>query len=244
MDYRLTDPFFDPPGIDESIYSERSIRLPRTWWCYEPIPDSPDVGPTPAQAAGHVTFGCLNNFSKVSRLTMEMWARIMNAVPGSRLLLHAFAGSPRQLAIDVFRKHGIDAGRLEFAGRIPFRDYAQQYNRIDIALDPYPFAGGTTSCDALWMGVPLVTLAGPTAVSRAGASLLSNVELTELIARSPDEYVQLATDLARDLPKLTSLRGSLRERMRTSPLMDAPQFARDMEAAYRQMWQDYCARAI
>ena len=240
MDYRLTDPFLDPPGQPQPYYSEESVWLPETYWCYRPLLDVPPAGPLPARAAGHVTFGCLNNFCKVTPSTLAAWRDLLGAVPGSRLLLHAHAGSHRERVRAFFAEGGVDSGRVEFVGLVPLPEYLALYDRIDVGLDPFPYAGGTTTCDALWRGVPVISLAGQTAVARAGLSILSNAGLPELVARTPEEYVRLATDLARDLPRLVSLRSGLRGRLERSPLTDAPRFARNVEGALRGMWRRWC----
>lgn len=239
MDYRLTDAYLDPPGIDEACYSEKSVRLPRTFWCYAPPEKAPDAGSLPALGAGHVTFGSLNNFCKINRQVLEVWCRILREVPASELLLHAPEGRHRDDARQVVQDHGVDPARVQFISRMSPARYFAQYQQIDVALDPFPFPGGTTTCDALWMGVPVITLPGQTAVSRAGLSILSNVGLPELVAESVEDYVRLATDLARDGSRLQLLRSGLRQKMLSSPLMDAPQFARDIEAAYRGMWRTW-----
>jgi len=240
IDYRITDPHLDPPGSSDEYYTERSIRLPHSYWCYQPPIESLEMTPLPAAAKGFLTFGCLNNFCKISAATLQTWCRILTAVPNSRLVLHAFPGSHRDTVRQKLSDSGIDPNRLSFKGELPLPQYMQQYHNLDIGLDPFPYVGGTTTCDALWMGVPVVTLRGQTAISRGGASILTNIGIPELIAESPEQYVQIATNLAADLPRLTHLRGNLRGKMRTSPLMDAPRFARDMEAAYRKMWQGWC----
>jgi predicted O-linked N-acetylglucosamine transferase (SPINDLY family) len=242
VDYRLSDPYLDPEGEDLSVYSEQTVRLPRTYWCYEPGGATPEVGELSARKAGHITFGSMNNFAKVSREALELWGRIMAEIRGSRLVLCCAAGSLRQRVIEIFERAGIGRERIECVARQPWRQYIESYQGIDIGLDSFPFNGGITTCDSLWMGVPVITLAGRTAVGRAGASLLSNVGLAELIARSPQEYVELAKALATDLGALERMRTTLRQRMRASPLMNAPQFARDVEAAYRQMWRSWCQR--
>jgi protein O-GlcNAc transferase len=239
MDYRLSDPFLDPPGMDQSAYSEQTIRLPQTYWCYQPV-HTPPIAPLPALGAGHITFGCLNSFRKVNEPVLEIWTRLLRAVPQARLLLHAAEGTHRQRTADLLLKLGIDPRRLRFVGKVPLPEYVQLYGQIDIALDPFPYGGGTTTCDALWMSVPVISLRGNTAVGRAGLSLLSNIGLPELVAQTPEEYVRIAADLANDLPRLRALRSSLRTRMEQSPLMDAPRFARDVEAAYRTMWRQWC----
>ncbi|MGD0464719.1 MAG: tetratricopeptide repeat protein [Tepidisphaeraceae bacterium] len=239
IDYRLTDPYLDPPGQGDENYCEKSIRLPKTYWCYEPCASPPQSAP-PAIAAGHLTFACLNNFCKVSLPTLSAWRRLLQKVPRSRLILHAKEGDHQQRLRDFLADAGIDPQRLIFVGYKPVEQYLQSYNEIDIALDPFPCAGGTTTCDALWMGVPVVSLAGQTAVGRSGLSILSNIGLPELVAATADQYVQIAADLAADPDRLTRLRSELRQRMATSPLMDAAQFAKDIEQAYRTMWQQWC----
>jgi protein O-GlcNAc transferase len=227
MDYRFTDPFLDPPAHD-SFYSESSIRFSNSYWCYQPPDTAPDVAPLPALASGQITFGCLNNFAKTNPVLLETWCQLLARVPGSRLLLHAHAGRHRADVLSIFASHSIDAARVEFIASQSTADYLRTYNRIDIALDPFPYNGGTTTCDALWMGVPVVTLAGELAVGRAGVSLLSNVGLPELIATSPDEYLRIAADLAGDVPKLSHLRAGLREQMVRSPLCDAAKYTRKL----------------
>jgi protein O-GlcNAc transferase len=241
MDYRLTDPHLDPPGMDDANYSEKSVRLPETYWCYPLNDQALEVSPLPALATGEVTFGCLNNFCKVSADALDAWIQMLRALPNSRLILHAHEGSHRQRVRDLLQNQGIDPNRLEFAGKVSLPEYLASHRQIDIGLDPFPCNGGTTTCDALWMGVPVVTLVGRTAVGRGGASVLRNIGLPELVAETPEQYIQIATGLANDLPRLAELRRTLRTRMQASPLMDAPRFARNVEAAYRQMWRNWCA---
>ena len=242
MDYRLTDRYLDPPdGQSDEFYTERSLCLPNTYWCYAPPTNAGDVGPLPTSASGHITFGCLNNFRKVSEPALATWCHILRQLSGSRLILHAHAGAHRDRVRARFAAEGVDSSRVAFVGFESPSRYFAQYNQIDVALDPFPYPGGTTTCDALWMGVPVVSLAGRTAVSRAGLSILSNAGLPELVAQNPEQYVQIAQNLAVDVPRLTELRATIRGRMRSSPLMNAAQFARDVEAAFRQMWRNWCA---
>jgi predicted O-linked N-acetylglucosamine transferase (SPINDLY family) len=240
MNYRLTDPHLDPPDRDDSVYSEISIRLPRTYWCYQPPQHAGEVSPPPAQTNGEITFGCLNNYSKVTALTWEMWFAILKAVPNSRLLVQSPEGQHRKGPFELMKSQGLDPNRLTFIDRVPIASYFKLYNRIDIALDPFPYGGGTTTCDALWMGMPVVSLAGKTAVSRGGLSLLTNLGFPNRVASDPGQYVRIAADLAKDIPSLAALRSTLRPRMLASPLMDAPSFARDVEAAFRAMWVQWC----
>jgi predicted O-linked N-acetylglucosamine transferase (SPINDLY family) len=241
IDYRLTDPWLDPPDADLRYYAERSMWLPETYWCYRPPLDTPAVNRLPALTAGRITFGCLNQFCKVTPPVLTAWCRILESVPASRLLLHCHAGSPRDAVQRLFDQRGIASNRLTFVGVLPTEQYFELYRQIDLALDPFPYCGGTTTCDALWMGVPVVSLAGRTAVGRGGLSILSNVGLPELVARDTEQYVQIAAHLAADRPRLADLRATLRQRMQESPLMDAPRFARNVEATYREMWRRWCA---
>jgi predicted O-linked N-acetylglucosamine transferase (SPINDLY family) len=165
----------------------------------------------------------------------------MMAVPGSRLLLMAPARSARQHAVEVLASGRVDAGRIEFVGYQVRGGYLANYHRIDIGLDTLPYNGHTTSLDSFWMGVPVVTLVGQTVVGRAGFSQLMNLAMPELIARTDDEFVRIAAGLAVDLSRLAAMRAGLRERMRQSPLTDAKGFARDVEAAYRAIWRQWCS---
>jgi predicted O-linked N-acetylglucosamine transferase (SPINDLY family) len=241
IDYRITDPYLDPSDSD-SFYSEESIHLPETYWCYRPISEIATVNPLPALSAGHITFGCLNNFSKVTAQMLTIWCSLLQSVPGSHFLIHTAHGNHRLRIEESARNAGIDLHRLRFVELLPLREYFGLYHQIDLALDPFPFAGGTTTCDALWMGVPVVSLAGATAVSRGGLSLLSNIGLPEFVAQTEQEYLRIAVDAANDLHRLAHLRATLRERMRASPLMDEPRFARHIETAYRTMWERWCAK--
>jgi predicted O-linked N-acetylglucosamine transferase (SPINDLY family) len=242
MDCRLTDPYLDPPGLFDAFYSEESIRLPDTFWCYNPLSDEPAVNALSARQTGIVTFGCLNNFCKVNDGCLSLWARVLRKVPQSRLLLRAPRGQARENVIASLRKEGIAEGRIELVESVPRQKYLQTYHRIDLGLDPVPCSGHTTSLDAFWMGVPTVTLLGKTAMGRAGFSQLCNLGLAELAAQTPEQYVELATSLANDLPRLEELRRTLRDRMRRSPLMDGTRFTRHVEQAYRQMWHRWCTQ--
>ena len=247
MDYRFTDAYADPPGTTEQFHSEQLVRLPRCFLCYAPPADGPEVGPVPAAAGGRITFGSFNSISKLSDATVAMWSAVLSAVPNSRLMIKSqgLAGAPaRQQVLERFAARGIAADRLELHGRIASpAGHLELYHQIDIALDTYPYHGTTTSCEAMWMGVPVVTLAGKTHASRVGVSLLSNVGLEQLIAQTPEQYVQIAADLAKDLAALSVLRSALRSRLAASPLLDGSGLAREVEAAYRVMWKQWCESA-
>lgn len=243
MDYRLTDPWLDPPGETDERYSERSLRLPATFWCYDPLTDAQPVGSLPALAAGQVTFGCLNNFCKVSEASLELWGRVLALVPGSRLILLAQPGSHRERVLESLARHSIGAGRVEFVPFRPRDQYLETYNRIDICLDTLPYNGHTTSLDAYWMGVPVVTRVGATIAGRAGWSQLNNLGLSRLAAFDDATFVKTAVELASDLDALAALRQELRSRMAASALMDGKRFAAAMENVYRAIWKEWCERA-
>jgi protein O-GlcNAc transferase len=200
------------------------------------------VSRLPARAAGYLTFGCLNNFSKVSPQALAVWRVLLQNVPGSRLLLHAHPGCHRDRVRAFFAEGGIEPARIEFVGLQPLADYFRLYERIDIGLDPFPYNGGMTTCDALWMGVPVVSLAGKLAVGRAGLSILSSVGLPALAVYSAEEYLAVALGLTSDGDRLASLRAGLRPRMQQSPLTQAPRFARHVERVFRAMWKSMVRR--
>jgi len=240
MDYRLSDGYLDPAGLDESCHTEQTVRLPRTYWCYQPCLEDIAVSELPALRSGWVTFGCFNNYCKVSPATWDAWRRLLAAVPRSRLVVCSPFGSHRDQIRRDLAAGGVQEDRVDFTVVVPLPQYFRQYHQIDIGLDPFPYCGGTTTCDALWMGVPVVTLSGATAVGRAGVSILSNVGLGELVGQSVEQYVEIAARLAGEERRLAELRSGLRARMQQSPLMDAAQFAKDVESAYREMWRRWC----
>lgn len=241
MDWRLTDPFLDPPGAFDGDYSERSLRLPDVFSCYDPLAEDPRPGPLPALARGRVTFGSFNHFGKINDPLLVQWCRILREVEGSRLLLLAPGGGPRRRFLDRCGELGVGPERIAFTGFLPRADYLAAHREVDLCLDTFPYNGHTTSLDALWMGVPVATRAGRTVVGRTCWTLLCNLDLRELAATTEEDYVRKAVDLARDLPRLSRLRAELRPRMMASPLMDAPRFARAMERAYREMWTAWCS---
>jgi protein O-GlcNAc transferase len=247
IDYIIADDSIIP-AEDEINYSERTIRLPRSYLCYAPPTFSglsPQLAPPPALANGFITFGTYNNLFKISDATVACWAEVLRAVPTSRLLLkHKLLGTDdgRGVMEARFAAHGIAADRLLLKASTPSHLlHFQSYGEMDIALDPFPYNGTTTTCDAFWMGVPLVTLIGDRFISRVGTSLVRAVGLGDLAAHSVEEYVDIARRLANDLPRLTKIRARLRDDMMASPLGDAPRFARDLEVVFRTMWRRWCA---
>lgn len=243
MDYRLTDSYCDPPGLTEHLYTEKLHRLPHTWWCYHPAIVSP-ITPLPALRNGWITFGSFNAYAKISEPAIELWARLLAALPQARLFIMTVPrGSATAALRERFQGMGIAPERLEIeASVIPDR-FHEMFARADIALDPFPCNGGATTLDALWNGLPVITLAGTTCVSRAGVSMLSNAGLDDLIARDKDDYLAIARRLAADPNALQSLRSGLRARLQASPIMNAAAFTADLEAAYRHMWRRWCEGA-
>ena len=243
MDYRLTDAHMEPEGAAWSESVETPVRLPDSWFCFVPVDEYPAPGALPAERAGHVTFGCLNNPCKVNDAVLERWAGVMRAVEKSRLLLQCPEGETQVRVRHWFAAHGIAAERLELVARTPTRGgFLELFARMDIALDPFPYNGGTTTCEALWMGVPVLTLPGEGIVSRIGLSILTACGMPEFVAHTEEEYVRLAASLAADLPRLAELRSTLRGRMKASAFMDGPRFAKNVEHVYRTMWRAWCAK--
>ncbi|MHB8453980.1 MAG: O-linked N-acetylglucosamine transferase, SPINDLY family protein [Acidiferrobacterales bacterium] len=240
MDYRLTDRFADPVGMTEHLHSEELVRLPDCFSCYQPPQNAPEVCALPAREGGWVTFGSFNNLAKITRQVMAVWAEILHAVPGSRLTLKSVnlgEKATKQLVRDRFAALGIAPERLLLLD--PERSltaHLEQYGKIDIGLDPFPYNGATTTCEALWMGVPVITLAGTTHAGRVGVSQLSNLGLNDFIAHTSAEYVNAAVSLANDLKRLSTLRAELRSRLATSPLTNARCFTDNLEHAYLAMW--------
>ena len=242
MDYRLTDIHLDPPGGPESPFPERPLRLSRCWWTFQPPVRTtvPDVQPPPCLQTGAITFGSLNNFVKVNEGIRALWAKVVASVPGARLLLHIKESRAREGLLEFLAGHGLPAERVTLIGYQDGPSYMATYGRIDIALDPSPFAGGTTTFDALWMGVPVITLAGDRMASRGGRSILATLGRPEWVADSADEYLSIAQRLAADPARLATIRAGLRDEIRNSPLMDNAGFARDVERQYRTIWQQWC----
>jgi predicted O-linked N-acetylglucosamine transferase (SPINDLY family) len=232
MDYRLSDPRLDPPGY-ENHYSERTIRLPDSFWCYDPGSDQPDVNPLPALTRGCLTLGCLNNPCKLTDQTIRLWSGVMRALPDARLLLMAPPGPHRQHLLRRMATRGIAAPRVDFVPYRPRAQYLRSYHDIDIGLDTIPYNGHTTSLDSLWMGVPVITRIGQTCVGRGGLSQLFQLNLLQFAAETDEAFINIAVAIGNDLPRLAALRQQLRKRLENSPLMDAPRFARNIEAAYR-----------
>lgn len=239
MDYFMTDAWCDPPGMTDDLYGERLYRLPRIFCCYRPPEETPPVAPAPCLESGTVTFGCFNRMHKVNDELVSLWSRILAAVPGSRLFIKGavlLAEENREELLRYFSERGIPAERLILHGvTATIREHLALYASVDIALDTFPYHGTTTTCEALWMGVPVVTLAGRTHVSRVSVSVLNSVGLPELAAETPEQYVNRAVALANNQSRLVELRSNLRPMMRASALMDAEGVTREVEEAFLNM---------
>lgn len=242
IDYRLTDTITEPPGQSEACYSETLVRLPHSLWCYQPFADMPDVSALPATANGFLTFGSFNSYSKIGPRVVTLWARVLREVPDSRLVMVTVPEGAAQDALRArFSALGVDPGRLVLHDRLPRTQYLERFAQVDLALDPFPCNGGTTTCDALWMGIPVVCLIGDTFLSRASYSLLAACGQTDWAARDDDDYVRICATAAADPAALATTRAGLRARLAASPLLDAAGFARDLEATYRDWWRTWCA---
>ena len=269
IDYRVTDDWTDPPGDADRYYTERLIRLPTTFSCYSPPGDCPEVSPLPVATNGFVTFGSLNNFSKIHPEVVGVWIRLLEAVPQSRLILVYNGGSKSwldniihrvrssaeipfaalramsnlRLARKAFATSGISASRIKILRGSPSSVvHLQNYQKIDIALDPFPYNGTTTTCESLWMGLPVIALEGDTHAQRVSSGILNNVGLGELSARSHEEYLAIARRLSEDKRNLAALRATLRPMMSGSSLMDGREFTANLESAYRSMWEEWSSK--
>jgi protein O-GlcNAc transferase len=241
IDWRITDSKADPSPGAQQWHVERLWYLPDCLWPWQaPALKIPLVPESPCVKAGHITFGSFNTFRKINDRVILVWSQILKRVPDARLRVY---GAPRGKAVDrvydLFEAHQIDSSRIDLFSPIEYQRYLRAYGDIDISLDPFPYNGGATTCESLWMGVPVVSLAGAGGFSRSGASILGAVSLSELVANSESEYVDIASRLAKDLKGLSRMRAHLREQFLSSPISDALGFARNLEVAYQGMWADY-----
>lgn len=261
MDFVILDPWHAPPGT-EAQFSEGIIHLPHNRFCYAPVDFAPEVSPPPFEKNGHITFGSFNNtaklneavldawarnrYSKNSPMVLETWASILNRVPDARLVICVPEGEIRQQMASFFNERGIAPGRIAAFAKLSHEDFWKLHAEVDIALDPFPFGGGTTTCETLWLGVPVVTCTGkeggdfaPRFASRMGKAFLTNTGYPELAAETITDYIDKAVALASDRERLTTLRQTLRDKMAHAPLTDEARFAGEMEQAYRAMWREW-----
>ena len=243
IDYRITDNYADPAPVADPYSVETLVRMPCSYFCYQPLKNSPAVNPLPALKNKYLTFGSFNNYSKVTTETVQLWAEVLKAIPTSKLLVKTknFADKHiRQAFIERFAQLGIEANRLILIGYIrSAQGHLRTYQQVDLGLDTYPYNGATTTCEALWMGVPVVTLVGERHASRMGLSILSALNLSEFIATTPEAYVARCVEFANNINALKKWRQILRETMQQSSLLDAVTFTNHLEVAYQQMWYRY-----
>ncbi len=235
VDYRISNPRLDPPGADLMVYCEKTVMLTGSYLCYRPEQNLGDVNPLPALTTGRFTFGCLSNPTKISNRALRLWAQILRAIPASRMILFVTSEVFRNRILQQFDHDGITPDRIRFLTLRGWPKYIETYNHIDLVLDSFPNCSGVTACDAMWMGVPIVTLKGDFAIQRMCSSILHDVGLPDLAADSPEQYLQIASSLAADLPRLSNLRSTLRARLESSRVMDAPALARDLERIFLQI---------
>jgi len=238
MDFVISDHHVSPPEFAD-LYTENVQRLDNCFLCFHPHDAAPPVASPPCEENGFVTFGSFNNLPKISPTTVKLWSEILHAVPDARLVLKALSfvdAQTRELFHEQFAAKGIDRARVDLLPpTVPLAKFLDEYRRIDIALDPLPYNGGTTTCEALWMGVPVITLPGQHFFSRMGLSILKTLELNDWIAESATDYVRIAVGLSIDRRRLAEYRTTLRTRLFNSPICDGPEFTRGLEAAYRAM---------
>jgi protein O-GlcNAc transferase len=238
VDYRITDRHTDPPGITERFHTESLLRLPESQWCREKPESGVEVGPLPAAQDGVVRFGSFNRPFKLSPDILALWAQVLRRLPASTLLFAGVEPDSREAIRNALSTAGVDAARLEFVGRQSMVRFHELHNRVDIALDSYPYSGATTTFDSLWMGVPVLSLAGEAPMSRSTASILVTQGKGARVAHSTEEYIELAARHAGDLTKLAALRAGLRKKLENSILMDGGRFTRQIEDLYRRMWRE------
>ena len=237
MDYRLCDLRTDPAALSQPLHTEKLFPLPNSQWCYRPFIDTDVCLTAPLKTRGYITFGSFNSALKISPTMCRRWAQILLNVTDSRILIANVTSERKRVAIKLeMGTMGISAERIEFAQRVDLELYFRLFDAVDISLDTYPYGGGTTTFDSLWMGVPVVTAVGSTPVSRSAASILSALDLDQWIAPSIEDYVKVATERASDRSAIVTLRQSLRQSMKKSPLTDELRFVQELEACYRNMW--------
>jgi predicted O-linked N-acetylglucosamine transferase (SPINDLY family) len=239
IDYVIVDNVIAPPG-EKAYFSEEPLRLPTAYLSFQPF-NSHEVSPLPFERNGYITFGCMNNPSKINKYVVSWWAEILKAVPSSKLLMrYVLFGDPlvRERIAKMFRECGIESERYEM---LPGgKDFVAAYNDVDIALDTFPYNGTTTTCESLWMGVPVVTIRGDRFVARVGASLLTHTGLGNFVAESPEQYIALAVSLANSTVPLANLRRNLRTHLSTTPVYNAQLFTESLEKAYMQAFERWC----
>jgi predicted O-linked N-acetylglucosamine transferase (SPINDLY family) len=245
VDFLISDPVHSPPD-DRQRFVERVVRLPTLRYCWEPPSYAPAVRSPPACAGAAPVFGSFNRLAKLSAATVDSWCALLTQVPEARLMIKntALAGEPERAYVRAwFERRGVDPARVSLRGGSAHATMLAEYLDIDIALDTFPYNGGLTTLEALWMGRPVITLQGESMIGRQSRAILSAIGLAELCAADAPGYVALAASLVQDRPRLAALSAGLRQRLRDSSVMDIPGFTRSLEALYRQEWRRWCASA-
>jgi len=240
IDYRIVDYYSDPVDIADQYHSEKLLRLPNSQWCYSKLDQSIDVSPLPMATSGLITFGSFNRFSKLSEKILTLWAKVLMKIKESKLHIVDVPDEQREATESFFIAHGVNLERLKLHGRLNYNDFVELHHLVDIALDAHPYSGATTTCDSLWMGVPTLTLTGETSISRSTSSIMQTLGLNDWASNTEDEFVENAIKKSSDVQKLSELRAGLRQRMQSSPLMDAALFTKNLEKAYREVWIEKC----
>ncbi|MEE9302336.1 MAG: hypothetical protein V3U84_00990, partial [Thiotrichaceae bacterium] len=240
MDYRLTDKHADPEGVTDQWYTEKLIRLPHAFLCYAPPQEAPHVNAAPCLESQETWFGSFNNLAKVTSEVIRLWSKVLSAVPDSRLLLknNSLADeSTREKIYKQFAQNGVKREHIELLGQTPsLLEHLRTYHRVDIALDTYPYNGTTTTFEALWMGIPVITRFSELHAGRVGYSIMKQLGLSELTAETDDDFIRITQSLANNRSRIAQLRTSLRERLNNSTLCNAAGFTHDIESVYRQLW--------
>jgi predicted O-linked N-acetylglucosamine transferase (SPINDLY family) len=241
VDYKILDVYSAPEGVAEAAYTERILRLPHSLWCYRPTADMPEPTVLPALERGYITFGSFNNFNKIDQPTLDLWGTLLQQIPTARLLMVTVPeGETRTWLLQQFVSRGVAAEQLEFRGKLDHAAFHRMFLEVDVSLDPLNVNGATTTCESLWMGVPVISQVGARFLTRAGYSILMTAGLAEFAAHSAAEYLAIAQRLAQDLPGLAVLRAGLRARLERNPLTDASAFTRNLETLYATAWQQWC----
>jgi len=248
IDYRISDEWCEPAGSADTCSVEKILRIDGGFHCFAGSGEDVEPAPAPAAENGFITFASFNNIAKLNADVIRLWAEVLDAVPDARLCLKdqrfKFDAARRHIET-AFARHGIDAARLTLLGaQAERRDHLALYGQVDIALDPFPYNGVTTTCEALWMGVPVVTLAGERPDARVGLSLLSQMGLNELIAETPANYIAISADLAADIGRLADLRSKMRNRLQNSSLGTVDVFVDKLETAYLQAWNEVASKSV
>lgn len=244
MEYRITDSLLDPAGMTEALQSEKLIRMPACCICFRPYQPEIELSALPAAKSRALTFGSFNSYPKINDEVLDVWSRLLNDIPQSRLLMMVENGDSPEMRALIHQRYaarGVASERIEILGHRDIETFARLHHRVDIALDPFPYNGGTTTLHALWMGVPVITLEGRAPLSRCGTMMVKSAGLPQFVAASTEEYVQIGRYWAERIDELAALRSGLRDQFRRAPFHDAASIAHELEKCYRALWRTWCS---